>query len=76
MQAVLDRMIALSGARIEVRQRPDPPRRAEAAVTCADARKLHEATGWAPAYSLDRSLSDLLEYWRRQMDAMPASGAA
>jgi GDP-4-dehydro-6-deoxy-D-mannose reductase len=76
MQAILDRMLALTGAPIEVRQRLDPQRRVEASVTRADNRRLRETTGWTPEFSLDRSLADLLDYWRRQTPASAASGAA
>jgi len=71
MQTVLDRMLALSGTTIEVRQRIDPARKVETAVSRADIRKLRDTTGWQPEFTLDRSLTDLLNYWRGR--TLPAS---
>lgn len=64
MHEVLDRLVGLARVRVEVRQRVEPGRRADTAVTRADARKLRQATGWEPRYDLDRSLADILDYWR------------
>ena len=62
---VLDRLIELSGARVEVRQKIDPSRRGDVAVTRADVSKLKGDTGWVPGLSLDRSLTDILDWWRQ-----------
>jgi GDP-4-dehydro-6-deoxy-D-mannose reductase len=66
MQSILERMLRLTAVPVEVRQRLDPARRTDAAVARADFRKLREATGWAPEFTLDHSLADLLDYWRKQ----------
>jgi GDP-4-dehydro-6-deoxy-D-mannose reductase len=62
---LLDKLIATSGVKVEVRQKIEPGRRADTAVTRADARKLRDATGWAPRIPLARSLEDILNDWRR-----------
>jgi GDP-4-dehydro-6-deoxy-D-mannose reductase len=64
MADLLDRLVALARVRVEVRQKTDPARRADTAVTQADARKLREATGWAPRIPLDQTLADILAEWR------------
>ncbi|MBA4067751.1 MAG: NAD-dependent dehydratase [Isosphaera sp.] len=64
MQDLLDRLVALAKVRVEVRQKTDPARTADTAVTRADARKLREATGWAPRIPLDQTLADILAEWR------------
>jgi GDP-4-dehydro-6-deoxy-D-mannose reductase len=51
--------------KVEVRQKIEPGRKADTAVTRADARKLRAATGWAPRIPLTRSLEDILNDWRR-----------
>jgi GDP-4-dehydro-6-deoxy-D-mannose reductase len=66
MQQVLDRLLALTGLRVEVRRRPELVRPTDQAVVRVDAGKLRRATGWAPRYALDQSLADTLDYWRRQ----------
>lgn len=64
IQDVLDRLLSLASTRVEVRQSVEPGRKADTAVTCADAGKLRRVTGWEPRYDLDRTLKDVLDYWR------------
>jgi GDP-4-dehydro-6-deoxy-D-mannose reductase len=66
MQSVLDRLLALSGLRVEVRQRADLVRSTDQAVIRVDAGKLRRETGWAPRHALEQSLADTLAYWRAQ----------
>jgi GDP-4-dehydro-6-deoxy-D-mannose reductase len=66
MQTVLERMLALTGLRVEVRQKTDLLRPSEPAVLRVDTGKLRRETGWAPRYTLDQTLADTLEAWRRQ----------
>ncbi|HET6574023.1 MAG TPA: GDP-mannose 4,6-dehydratase [Fimbriiglobus sp.] len=61
---LLDRLVGMARVPVEVRQRVEPARKTDTAVTRADPRKLRRATGWAPRYELDRTLADVLEYWR------------
>ncbi len=71
MQEIVDRLHAVSGAAFEVRQRPDLVRAADAAAVRADAGKLCRETGWAPAVSLDQTLRDTLDYWRKALTPAP-----
>lgn len=66
MQTVLERLIALSGVAVEVRQKAHLFRAADPAIVRANTDKLRRRTGWAPRFSLDQTLSDLLAYWREQ----------
>jgi GDP-4-dehydro-6-deoxy-D-mannose reductase len=34
----------------------------------ADPSKLKTATGWEPRFSTERTLADMLDYWREQVD--------
>lgn len=64
VQELLDRLVALARVPITVKQSVEPGRRADTSVTKADVRKLRAATGWEPRIPLDRSLADILDYWR------------
>jgi GDP-4-dehydro-6-deoxy-D-mannose reductase len=64
MQEIVDRLIALSGVRVEVRPRADLVRARDTAAVRADAAKLRRETGWAPTWTLDQTLHDTLQYWR------------
>jgi GDP-4-dehydro-6-deoxy-D-mannose reductase len=65
MEAVLGRLLVLAGVRAEVRQKSDLLRPSDPAVIRVDASKLRRQTGWAPRYSLEQTLADTLEAWRR-----------
>jgi GDP-4-dehydro-6-deoxy-D-mannose reductase len=67
MQEVVERLLAVAGLRVEVRQRADLVRAADTAAVRADAGKLRRETGWAPALSLEQTLRDTLEYWKQQL---------
>jgi GDP-4-dehydro-6-deoxy-D-mannose reductase len=64
IQDVLDRLVSMARVPIRVTQKIEPGRRADTAVTRADGNKLRAATGWVPRIPLDRSLADVLDYWR------------
>jgi GDP-4-dehydro-6-deoxy-D-mannose reductase len=66
MQEVLDRLLALARVQVTVRQRSGLIRRTETLAVRADAAKLRRETGWAPLFSLDQTLTDMLAYWRQK----------
>jgi GDP-4-dehydro-6-deoxy-D-mannose reductase len=65
IQDLLDKLIGLARVKVEVRQKSEPGRKADTAVTRADARKLREATGWVPRIPLEQTLADILDDWRK-----------
>ncbi len=66
MEAVLNRLLQLARARVEVRQQADQLRATDTSAIRADAGKLRRETGWGPKFSLDQTLMDTLEFWRNQ----------
>jgi GDP-4-dehydro-6-deoxy-D-mannose reductase len=64
MQDLLERLVSMARVPVRVNQKIEPGRKADTAVTVADVRKLRAATGWQPRIPLDRSLADVLDYWR------------
>jgi GDP-4-dehydro-6-deoxy-D-mannose reductase len=68
MQTVLERLIALSGVAVEVRQKANLLRETDTANVLANADKLRRQTGWTPRFGLDRTLTDLLAYWREDCE--------
>jgi GDP-4-dehydro-6-deoxy-D-mannose reductase len=65
MQSVLDWLLRLARVRVEVRQQAAQVRAMDVSVIRADAGKLRREIGWTPTFSLDQTLADTLEYWRR-----------
>jgi GDP-4-dehydro-6-deoxy-D-mannose reductase len=76
MQEILDRLVALAGVPVKVEERTDASRTADVAVTRADIRKLREATGWEPAYTLEQTLADVLTDWRGRYEEEDRPGRA
>ena len=66
VRELLARLVALARVPVTVQEAVVEARRQDTAVMRADVTKLHAATGWEPALDLDRSLSDVLDYWRQQ----------
>ena len=66
---LLTRLIALAGAKVEVRQDPARLRTSDIPVLVGDPSRLVAATGWEPRIGLDRTLGDLLEDWRVRIAA-------
>jgi GDP-4-dehydro-6-deoxy-D-mannose reductase len=66
MQSILDRLLGMARLRVEVRQQAEQVRAADTSVIRGDAGKMRRELGWTPAFSLDQTLADTLDYWRKQ----------
>jgi GDP-4-dehydro-6-deoxy-D-mannose reductase len=64
MQHVVDRLCEQARTEIKVHQESTLMRAREENVIRADAGKLRRELGWQPSYTLERSLYDILEFWR------------
>lgn len=63
---VLQRMVALAKVPMEIRQKVDPQRKGDTAVTRASIDKIHRELGWQPTYSLEDTLATILDDWRQR----------
>ena len=61
---LLTRLVAMARIPIQVQQKVEPGRKADTAIARANPAKLRAATGWQPRIPLDRTLADILDYWR------------
>ena len=68
IQEVLDTLIELSTADVEVRVDPERYHALDAPLIFGDATRLREDTGWTPEFSLRETLLDLLNEWRDKRD--------
>lgn len=66
IREILDRMLELTTAGIEIREDPARFRRVDVPLLYGDCSRFMQATGWEPERSLDETLGDILDYWRRQ----------
>jgi len=67
LRDVLDRLIALTGLRVEVSVRRERLRRQDLPVLVGDPAAFEARTGWRPSIPLERTLRDLLDYWEAQV---------
>lgn len=66
---VLDTLLALTPAQVEIVVDPNRLRPSDVPVSVCDNRKLAAATGWRPEITLVDSLRDLLDSWRVRIHA-------
>ncbi|HET7770806.1 MAG TPA: GDP-mannose 4,6-dehydratase [Chloroflexota bacterium] len=64
IQEILDTLVATCRVRVTVQEDPALLRPLDVPTLICNAAKLHQHTGWTPELPLDRTLSDLLDYWR------------
>lgn len=64
IQTILDMLLKLSDAKIEVQQDPSRLRKSDIEVLVGDATKLRELTGWQPEIELEETLRDVMDWWR------------
>jgi GDP-4-dehydro-6-deoxy-D-mannose reductase len=66
IEEVLDRLVSLSTAEIDVKVDRKLLRPTDEPVIMGDNRKVIRATGWRPEIPISRTLEDSLEFWRRR----------
>jgi GDP-4-dehydro-6-deoxy-D-mannose reductase len=67
ISSILHELLGLTTANVTVRQDPSRLRPSDIPTLVGDASKLRAATGWRPSVSLQQSLGDTLDYWRRRL---------
>ena len=66
IQRVLDALLGMTKAKIEVRQDPARLRPSDVPILLGDNSKFVKATGWKPTIPFEQTLRDMLEYWRER----------
>lgn len=61
---VLDTLLGLSNIKIGIEQDPDRMRPSDVPILLGDCSKFRAATGWRPEIPFEKTLGDLLTYWR------------
>ncbi len=67
MKDMLDMLLALSPAQVEIRVDPDRLRPSDVQILYADVTKFKSLTGWVPQIPFAVTLKDLLDYWRARV---------
>jgi GDP-4-dehydro-6-deoxy-D-mannose reductase len=68
---LLDALIGLSRASIDIQVDPSRLRPSDNPVIAGDRSRIGAEAGWTPAIPIERTLDDLLNYWRREILADP-----
>ena len=64
---VLDLLISLSNVKVEIREDPDRMRPSDVEVLVGDSSKFVAKTGWQPEIPFEKTMQDLLDYWRERV---------
>lgn len=62
---VLRILLSFSKKKIKIYHDPEKKRKTDIPILIGDNTKINKETGWEPDISLEQSLSDLLEFWRK-----------
>lgn len=69
IQEMLDMLLERSKVKIKIEVDPARLRPSDVMVLHGDYSKLHKLTGWEPSIPLEKTLQDLLDYWRSKITA-------
>src|SRR5690606_2172744 len=64
---LLNRLLALSTAKVTIETDPERLRPSDVERLIGDSSKFRQDTGWAPRVPFDQTLRDVLEYWRERL---------
>lgn len=69
IQDLLNRLITLTDVDVQVEQDPERMRPSDVEVLIGDSSKFRADTGWEPEIPFDKTLSDIVDYWRVRVAA-------
>lgn len=64
---MLNVLLSLSTVKVDVQQDPGRMRPSDVKILWADASKFMNQTGWAPTIPFEKTMQDLLDYWRERV---------
>ncbi len=67
MHELLEMLSDLSKTKFRIQIDPERLRPSDVQILQADGSKFHKLTGWTPAIPFEKTLSDLLDYWRERV---------
>ncbi len=67
IQEVLDILLSYSKIKVKVEQQPARMRPSDVMILLGDNAKFRQATGWKPEIPFEKTLLDLLNYWREKV---------
>ncbi|MCX6559798.1 MAG: GDP-mannose 4,6-dehydratase [Candidatus Aminicenantes bacterium] len=67
MHQLLDMLLALTKVKVRVQVDPERLRPSDVQILQADPAKFRKQTGWEPTIPFEKTLRDLLDYWRARV---------
>ena len=67
IDTILKMILSMSDKEIRIEKDPSKFRPVDVPTIEADTKKLYEATGWTPQISLEQTIRETLDYWRRRV---------
>jgi GDP-4-dehydro-6-deoxy-D-mannose reductase len=64
IKEVLDILLSYSKAKVKIKREPERMRPSDVPILVGDCAKFKKATGWKPEIPFEKTLKDLLNYWR------------
>ena len=70
VKEVLDILLGFTNEKIQVKQDEKRMRPSDVPILIGDCTKFKELTGWKPEIPFQKTLEDLLDYWRQKIDSV------
>ncbi len=67
IKTLLDKLLSLSKVKIEIKKDPARLRPSDVDVLLGSCAKFKTQTGWAPEIPFEKTLEDLMNYWRERI---------
>jgi len=67
IREILDKLLKMTSVKVEIKVDPSRLRPSDVQILLSDSSKFRSATGWEPEIPFEKSLNDLLEYWRQRI---------
>ena len=67
IQEVMDLLLSLTSRSIKIQQNPSRMRPADIEVMQGDCTKFKKRTGWEQEIAFEKTMTDLLDYWRARV---------
>lgn len=67
IRKILDLIVGMSSAKISVEVDPNKIRPVDVPIIEADISKIHDVTGWKPEISIEQTIRETLDYWRKNL---------
>ena len=75
ISSLLDMLISMSSIKVTVEIDPNRLRPSDVPVLLGDCSKFRKATGWEPEIPFEKTMADLLDYWRERVGVQVPSAS-